>query len=227
MIDAADENRNSDVCAAQRSPPAVHYFSPRLVCPRQAHRPRPRKAGAESNGSRSNLRGGMAGRSFIRRCLPVPRKRDMRQAIARWKVGHEAGFLEAIRRYYNDAVIMDVDAGFTLGLVRADGSKIEVRSFQSQAFMIPWKITTANREFETFDVGVSQAIAKLLPDGFLNRQRIIGTPNSANSAMKSGPCPEHCGSRGVYNLRGSFPKRAEWKRAVSVRGGMSGERGPC
>ena len=97
-----------------------------------------------------------------------------------------AGFLEAVNEYYRDTVILDVDAELSLELVQANRSRIRVRSSQSHAYMIPWTITTPNGEFQTYDVGVSRAIMRLLPDGFVNRLIIAGTPHGRDFSHEIG-----------------------------------------
>ena len=89
----------------------------------------------------------------------------------------QRSFLKAARRYYTETVILDDDAEFKLDVVRTDGSRIRLHSGQSQAYMLPWKITTPTRGFETYDVGISHAVMRLLPDGFLNGSRISGRPH--------------------------------------------------
>ncbi len=99
----------------------------------------------------------------------------------------EASFLKAVNRYYNDSVILDVDAEFKLELAQVDGSRIVVRSSRSHAYMIPWKITTPDGGFENYDAGVSRAIVRLLPDGFLNRLLIAGTPHGRDFSYEIAP----------------------------------------
>jgi hypothetical protein len=98
----------------------------------------------------------------------------------------EARLLEVVRQYYEQTVILDVDAEFTLRVVRVDGSEVYARSYESHAYMVPWKIASKAGEFETFDIIVSLATAKLLPDGFLNRARMIGTPHDREFAEEIG-----------------------------------------
>jgi hypothetical protein len=102
----------------------------------------------------------------------------------------EARFLEAVNRYYKDSVVLDVDAGFALEIVQVDGSRIRVRSLQSHAYMVPWKITTQNREFDTYSVGVSKAIMRLLPEGFLNSSLIGGRPHGRDFSYEIGAVAE-------------------------------------
>lgn len=101
-----------------------------------------------------------------------------------------ASFLDAARRYYTKAVILDDDAEFKLQLVRKDGSWIILRSSQSQAFMIPWRVITPSQRFETYDAGISHVVMTLLPNVFLNRSRIGGNPHGWDFTYEIGSAME-------------------------------------
>jgi hypothetical protein len=101
----------------------------------------------------------------------------------------QPSFLKAAKRYYTETTIVDDDAEFKLDIVRMDGSRISLHSCQSQAYMLPWKITTPTREFETYDVGISHAVMRLLPDGFLNSSRISGEPHGLDFLYEIGLAP--------------------------------------
>ena len=102
----------------------------------------------------------------------------------------ESTFLKAVKTYYTDIAILDDDASFELELVEMDGSKIRLRSFQSQAYMLPWEISSATRKFETYDVRISRAVFRLLPDGFLNRSRIEGRRHGEDFSSEIGDMGE-------------------------------------
>jgi len=103
----------------------------------------------------------------------------------------EAGFLKTVNQYYSDSVILDDDAEFRLELVQEDGSRIWLRSSQSHAYRIPWRITTPTKEFETYNAAVSQAVIRLLPDGFVNRLRIGGMPHGRGFSYEIGATSTH------------------------------------
>jgi len=47
-------------------------------------------------------------------------------------------------------------------------------SSQSQLFMLPWVVTTPKPSFTSYNAGISRAVAGLLPEQFVNRERIAG-----------------------------------------------------
>jgi hypothetical protein len=48
-------------------------------------------------------------------------------------------------------------------------------SSQSKLFMLPWVIKAPRKSFTTYNADVSRAVAKLLPETFVNRDRMAGT----------------------------------------------------
>jgi hypothetical protein len=103
---------------------------------------------------------------------------------------NEATFLRAAKRYYTESVILDDDAEFKLEFVQVDGSRFSLRSSQSQAYMLPWEVTTPTQRFETYDAGISRAITRLLPNGFLNSLRIEGRPHGWDFGYEIGSAME-------------------------------------
>jgi hypothetical protein len=61
-------------------------------------------------------------------------------------------------------------------VVRTDEDKvIEISSGAQQEFMLPWHVSSVGPgEYFTWDASFSRVIAQLLPQGFLNRERIAG-----------------------------------------------------
>ncbi len=54
---------------------------------------------------------------------------------------------------------------------------------QSQLFMIPWVIASPKKSFITYNADVGRTLARLLPESFINRDRIAGT--HLNQALES------------------------------------------
>lgn len=56
--------------------------------------------------------------------------------------------------------------------VKTTSGKIHVSSNSQHEFMLPWEVKKAGRTSKTFDARISQALYKLLPEKFVNRQRL-------------------------------------------------------
>ncbi len=97
---------------------------------------------------------------------------------------NEASFLKAAKRYYEDSVVLDADAEITLELWQTGRPTIRVQSRNSQAFMLPLRVTTCAGALETYDAGVSRAIAHLLPEGFVNKSRLEGRPHGVDFGLE-------------------------------------------
>ena len=50
---------------------------------------------------------------------------------------------------------------------------ITLSSEEQRSFMLPWKVEGLGKPFETHDPRLSRAIAGLLPEGFLDRERLV------------------------------------------------------
>jgi len=61
-------------------------------------------------------------------------------------------------------------------LVRfANGKTIQAETTNQPSFMLPWALKAYGREFHTYDANISRAVARLLPDGSVNRERLQGS----------------------------------------------------
>lgn len=81
----------------------------------------------------------------------------------------------AIARHY-DSIWTDDGASWLLGILWADGRYAEVTSDAQHAFMLPIRVNDSSRDepFATYEPALSRAIAALLPDGFLEKDRLAG-----------------------------------------------------
>lgn len=81
----------------------------------------------------------------------------------------------AIDRHYNSCWTDDYPSH--LFRIECDaGRQIAIKSDAQQAFMLPLKITdsAADAAYETFDPQLSRALADLMPEGYLDRDRLAG-----------------------------------------------------
>jgi hypothetical protein len=126
-------------------------------------------------------------------CGDWPVKRDR---LSRFMVT-EQDIAYGLSRYYQDMFIVDADADLRLEVLKDDGSKVVLHSAQPHAYMLPWEITTPTKNFKTYDSRLSQAIVRLLPDGFLNREVIEGRPDGTDFICEI--------ADGVYFRIGALP----------------------
>jgi hypothetical protein len=52
--------------------------------------------------------------------------------------------------------------------------------------MLPWEVTAGGRTFSTYNVRVSLALARLLPEGFLNSDILAGRPHGRGFSREIG-----------------------------------------
>jgi hypothetical protein len=64
--------------------------------------------------------------------------------------------------------------GVNVTITYVDGSSVVVSSHSQSEFMLPWKLEENGTAAETFNSNISNALAKLMPDGATNRDRITG-----------------------------------------------------
>lgn len=61
-------------------------------------------------------------------------------------------------------------------LVRfVDGRTIQAETTNQPPFMLPWALETDGKKARTFDADISRSVAKLLPDGSVNKERLQGS----------------------------------------------------
>lgn len=63
--------------------------------------------------------------------------------------------------------------GVFVEIRRADGSTVEVQATSSSLYLMPWEVTKGGSKTTTYDRVLSDAVAQLMPDGFLNRSRLL------------------------------------------------------
>jgi hypothetical protein len=68
----------------------------------------------------------------------------------------------------------DDNPGVSVTITYVDGSTSVVSSHSQSEFMLPWKLEQNGTAVETFNSNISTALAKLMPDGATNRERIVG-----------------------------------------------------
>ena len=59
-------------------------------------------------------------------------------------------------------------------VTRAGGIKLVATSKAQHLFMLPWEITTGDQKTRTYNAGIARAIVALLPNKFVNRERLAG-----------------------------------------------------
>jgi len=62
----------------------------------------------------------------------------------------------------------------TIRLNSQHGEVARLYSHRQVTFMLPWQVTGGTNSYTTYNAGLSRAVASLLPEGFLNRERIQG-----------------------------------------------------
>jgi hypothetical protein len=85
---------------------------------------------------------------------------------------------ERIRDYYRSSPGGDrvlTYASVKLDVRFRDGRVVRLSSINVHEMMLPWTVAPADESHDTYDPALSEAIAALLPEGFLNRERIAGS----------------------------------------------------
>ena len=82
---------------------------------------------------------------------------------------------DLVRREYG-SVWTDDCPEVLVKIVLIGGGITTIRSKAAHAYMIPWTVTHVpnGNSYNTFNIHIGQTLAGLLPDGFLNRDRISG-----------------------------------------------------
>lgn len=83
---------------------------------------------------------------------------------------------EAVIRSHYDSMWTDDNAAHLVRITFSTGHFITIRAEAQHAFMLPLKVNNSltNTSLETFDPLLSQAIAALMPDGYLEKERLNG-----------------------------------------------------
>ena len=68
----------------------------------------------------------------------------------------------------------DDHPGVNVTITYVDGSTVVVSSHSQSEFMLPWKLEINGAAEDTFNSTISTALAKLMPDGTTNKERILG-----------------------------------------------------
>jgi hypothetical protein len=75
---------------------------------------------------------------------------------------------------YSYSVVYDDQPELEAVITYSDGQTINLSSKSQHEFMIPWKIKANNKQHTTYDIRVSKALDMLLPEKFLEKERIKG-----------------------------------------------------
>lgn len=111
--------------------------------------------------------------------LPADRLAAFLAALARPAVPELTPSLfdlpEPVVRSHYGSMWIDDDPRHLVRARFADGRVIEVAADSQYAFMLPLKVTdSAGGVYETFDPALSRAVAGLMPDGYLEKDRLAG-----------------------------------------------------
>jgi hypothetical protein len=79
-----------------------------------------------------------------------------------------------IHRYYDGLGWTDDYPRVTVNVRFGDGHSVAVTSLAQKDYMLPWTLRSATGVRETFNAGISRAIAALLPVDTSNRKRLLG-----------------------------------------------------
>ena len=109
-------------------------------------------------------------------------------------------------RWTDDSPEFEVRLGFV------GGAEIILESKSQMPFMLPWRIQRADPgpSFETFDADVSRTLASCLPEGYLNRSRLLGW------VPLHGPLPEEIVRCRLWEL-GRYHSRPQRLRRFLAR----------
>jgi hypothetical protein len=80
---------------------------------------------------------------------------------------------KALEKLYRSPMPLHDLPGVQIEIRRAGGSKVEVRSTSSFLYLMPWEVTREGKKVETWDRAVSDAVGRLMPEEFLNRDRLL------------------------------------------------------
>ncbi len=62
----------------------------------------------------------------------------------------------------------------SIRMTLSSGAVVSVFSSSQKLFMLPWDVERPGSRWSTYDATISRALAALLPNTFLNRQRVLG-----------------------------------------------------
>jgi hypothetical protein len=108
-----------------------------------------------------------------RRLLPVPAlaPEELDELALEGRVDPRRRPSALLRAVYQGKVFDD-DPSARIEITRFDGTRLTISSQAQHPLMLPWSVTRDGATATTWNPDISQALERLLPDGFLQRDRL-------------------------------------------------------